>query len=156
MIQYRLQILAGGHDCTVVGNQLVIGLDDGLPSFMQAAGYVNIGTIEVYVSGNDSQFQIVGIERSREDTDVRNVAEVSVPTSDAGKFLGWSRGQSGQDRTLVLDFAAPHHNGSEHKWVFGDGYTPPLKLTVKVKRQESPNSQSCASWPAILPPTPPV
>lgn len=154
MIQYKLYFISGSTSCSF-GDTLTIGLDEGHSKALYQGTYADLDRIEVYASETHSEFTIVGIELSQENTDPAEgiLLQESRPADDPGQFLSAKReiDETTGQRSLKLSFTTPQNFESEHFWHFTDTQAPPpLHLKVKVKRQESYNTDPCSEWGPIM------
>ncbi len=126
------------------GTILYIDLVDGYPKYTVNGVSLDVAEFEVFVSeGTTGAFTIVGDDGSSND-EVDQAILLAAPPTDTGTVTPTRDTRD----NLVLAFTPPANEGTVHIWTFGTD-TPAVVLKVKVKRQQSPNSGDCSTWPSI-------
>ncbi len=100
--------------------------------------------IEVYASGPETRHDFHVLVNDPRGYHIQTLTHLSEPISTNGS-CAWSLDATG---ALDIHFTSPAQNDGKQAWAFGT-QTPGLVLTVKVKKQQAPNSTDCKTWDPI-------
>jgi len=156
LIEYKYKFADGCCCRSNASNRLALLIENGGPVYrdLETGMSQDIDSLSIYYSQNDDEVFLLTLINGA--TDYFKMPENIATADDTGTWasnggLTWERTASGD---LLLRLVPPEvgRNGASYDWHFDTQSPPPVRLKVKIKRQNEPNSAQrnpmlpCSAW----------